>query len=215
MSTKLTLETLSPKVLLVAIIFLIGAPVQAVDKARELDVAYSKFVQMLPQNSQLIAQPYAEKLASYGKKAKSVVDTNSDAVGGKSLVVDVRKSKHAYDAGVTLPIFDSIEKGDVIYMAFFAKAKRLPKSRDTILIPGVSVQQSSEPYASIFSHQVELTENWQTFVFAAKADKNRKAGSMQASFQIASDNQEIEFGPVFIFNVGKNADLASLPFLTQ
>lgn len=188
-------------------------PLQANDKRKEVDYVYSKLKSDLPADSQLIAMPYPEQLGTYGNSLKSEVKLVTDVIGGQILQLKTRKKRNAYDAGVILPIGPEVKKGDVLYLTFFAKALKTPKDQETITIQGVGVQQGQEPYESVFANNVTLTPQLQSFAFAGKARKDYKAGELQVTFQVATGNQEIAFGPVFIFNVGNQTPISELPYL--
>lgn len=147
--------------------------------------------------------PYADQLGAYGPDVVSTINDTSDIIGGKALEVEVKKSRFAYDAGVTLALSKDIKQGDVLYFTFFAKALAPPAGQEVLTIQGVGAQQSSPPYHSLFTNNVELSTRWQSFSYAGTANKDYPVGNLQATFQIATGDQEIAFGPVFVFNVGK------------
>ena len=119
--------------------------VQAEDKDKDVDIIYSKLLHSLPQNSTLVAVPYADALNAYGQKAKGKVNEQSTIPGGKSYQVDVKKSKNPYDAGVTLAINPAVKKGEIFHLTFFAKALNLPKGKQSIILPGVGIQVNKPP----------------------------------------------------------------------
>lgn len=202
-----------PLIIVLLLSFVCG--LQANDKRKEIDVAYSKLSVALPANSQILASPYPENLGSYGEGVITEAKLVDDMIGGQILRVSTPKKRNAYDAGIILPIAPEVKKGDVLYLTFFAKALTPPKGKDTIRIDGVGVQQSIEPYGSIFTNTVTLNDTLQSFSFAGKAAQDYKAGELQVSFHVGTGKQEIAFGPVFVFNVGQNASISALPYIDQ
>lgn len=190
-----------------------SAQANSEDKSKEIDVIYSKLINVLPEGSELVALPYVEELSVYGRKAKGKLDKKSDAIGGKAYVVKAKKGKNPWDAGVNNVLFKSVKKGDVLHFTFFAKAVKLPKGQDSIELKSVGVQKSSEPYNTLFGNDVTLNETWQSFTFAGTADRDYDAQELQASFQVATDTQTIAFGPLLIFNVGNGVDISTLPYV--
>lgn len=193
--------------------FAISSLVCAQDKNREVDVIYSKLSKVLPEGSTLMAYPYADRLSMYGDKGIAKVDEQSDAIGGKSYVVSTRKSKNAWDIGVTNTLFQEAKKGDVLHFTFFAKALELPEGEDLVVLKSVGVQKSSEPYNSLFGKDIYLSDKWQSFTLAGSADKDYAAGELQATFQVATGKQTIAFGPLLIFNVGNSVKPTDLPYV--
>ncbi|MDT0593346.1 hypothetical protein [Glaciecola petra] len=203
------------KPLTLVLLTLLSCGLQANDKSKEIDMAYSRLIVALPENSQIIASPYPENLGTYGDGVSSQTALDPNMIGGQILLVYAPKKRNAYDAGVILPISPAVKKGDALYLTFFAKALTPPKGQNTIRIEGVGVQQSIEPYGSIFTNTITLNDKLQSFSFAGIATKNYKAGELQVSFHVGTGKQEIAFGPVFIFNVGQNATVSELPYIDQ
>lgn len=191
----------------------VSARVQAEDKDKEVDVIYSKLLQALPEDSTLVAVPYADALNAYGQKANGMVNEQSTMLGGKSYEVDVKKSKNPYDAGITLAVNPAVKKGEIFHLTFFAKALKLPKGKQSIRLPGIGIQLNKAPYDHIFMNSAEITSNLGSFSYAGRADRDYSDGQLQVSFQIASDTQSIAFGPVFVFKIGAENEIKSLPFI--
>jgi hypothetical protein len=187
--------------------------VQAQDKSREVDVIYSKLLNALPEDSTLIVVPYADALNAYGTNAVGKVNEQSDMLGGKAYEVDVKKSKNAYDAGVTLPVNPAVKKGEVFHLTFFAKALKLPEGKQSIRVPGIGIQLNKAPYAHLFIDTAEITTALGSFSYAGRADRDYAEGELQVAFQIATDTQSIAFGPVFVFKMSAETDISSLPYI--
>lgn len=185
------------------------------DKKQQVDLIFGKLLDVLPKDSQIIALPYPENLGSYGDRTQSKLVDSQIMFGGQALHVSTVKKRNAYDAGVVLGISTEVKKGDVLYLSFFAHAVKVPEGESVITIEGVGVQQSAEPYGSIFSQSITLTDKLQSFALAGKAQKDYQAGELQVTFQIATGKQQIAFGPTFVFNLGSDVEVGSLPYLTQ
>jgi hypothetical protein len=194
---------------------LISSSVSANDKKQQVDAIFSKLAKALPEESQIIAFPYVENLSGYGDALTSSVTDSERMFGGQVLHVKTKKSRNAYDAGIILPLAPEVSKGDVLYLTFFAYAIKFPEGKDSIKLEGVGVQQSAEPYASVFASSVSITEKLQSFTYAGIAQKDYKAGELQVTFQVATAKQEFAMGPVLIFNVGNEVDFKNLPYLSN
>ncbi|GBL04820.1 hypothetical protein [Glaciecola sp. KUL10] len=201
--------------LLLTSIAISSANSYAEDRSREIDVVYSKLISALPDEGTLMVAPFAESLQTFGDDIKAKYNKESDALGGVALEIKTKRGKNPWDAGVFNPSGVAIEKGDVLYMAFFAKAIKQPMGNKTAVIKNVGVQKASEPYTTIIGRDFELTSDWQSFALAGVASDSYDANEAQVSMQIATGKQEIAIGAVFLFNLGKNADPTNLPFLTK
>jgi hypothetical protein len=181
---------------------------------KEVDKAYAKLLTYLPENAQLIHIPYADKLNSYGANHTVVRKDDADVTGGKLLQLRVnRASKNVWDDAVTADIGGEIKKGDVIYMMLWARISPEDKDNDSVTLPAISIQKSSAPYSKVVSKDITLSPGWQTLAIAGKASDDFPNYGSQLNFPIASGKHIIEFGPVFVFNLGPDADMRTLPFI--
>ncbi|MBF7072114.1 hypothetical protein ISG33_01700 [Glaciecola sp. MH2013] len=194
---------------------LFGGAAQAQDRSKEIDVIYSKLVSALPTEGVLMLSPYADSLQIFGDDIKASYNKESDAMGGVALEIETKRGKNPWDAGVFNVAGAEIKKGDVIYMAFFAKALELPKGKESALIKNVGVQKGTEPYTTVIGKDFSLSQQWQSFALAGVANDSYKANEAQLSMQIATAKQKIAIGPVFVFNLGSDVDPSTLPFISQ
>lgn len=171
----------------------------------------AKLASMLPAGNQLIANPSVTNLYGYGEKTQVGVTNNSSAIGGLQAEIVTKKGRNHWDGGANIKLFKPVKKGDVLHLTFFAKV--IEASDDTGALHGVGVQLSQPPYSALFSNQVQLTKEWQSFSFAGRAPQDFTEDQLQASFQVASQAQTVAIGPVFVFNVGEQQDIGSLPFI--
>lgn len=187
----------------------------AADKSKEVDLIYSKLVSALPKEGAIMTSPYADSLQTFGENFEAGFNRESDALGGVALEVKTNKGKNPWDAGIFNVLGAPIEKGDVIYMAFFAKALELPEGNGAAVVKNVGVQKGSEPYTTVIGRDFTLTSAWQSFALAGVAKESYGAKATQVSMQIATGKFEMAVGPVFVFNLGKDVDPTSLPFITR
>lgn len=205
------------KLLIIALVFFTSIA-NAADKKAQIDMVYSKLISSLPVEGQLMMSPYVESLDAYGSIVEADFDENSEAIGGKAIRVKVnKKGKNPWDAGVTSHIAGEFKKGDVLYMMFWARASELPIDKQSTVLKGVGIQQAVEPYASFIARDFQLTGEWQTIALAGVAPKDFASNDAQVTFQVAADKHTVEFGPVFVINLGSKdrVDMSALPFLTQ
>ncbi|WP_395344383.1 hypothetical protein PN836_006340 [Ningiella sp. W23] len=200
--------------LLLLISMVLSFTAYAQDRNKEVDVAYGKLLTYLPENAQLIHVPYADKLEYYGSNIVSERFEDEDVTGGKLLRLNVLKaSKNPWDDAVTAGVGGEIKKGDTVYMMFWGRIAPDDPKNDQVSLPDAGLQKGAPPYNKLMSDNIILTRGWQTFAMAGVADQDYGAYGTQISFPVSTGAHIIDFGPVFIFNLGKDIDIKSLPFM--
>lgn len=185
---------------------------QTPSKPQEIDVVYSRLSSVLPVEGQILTLPYAESIGHYGALASGSLNTNSDALGGSAYEITIaEKGRNPYDAGAFLPIASNIEKGDMIYVFFFAKSLSQSNAR----FDQVALQLGSAPYTPSFSRRFSIATEWQPYVLAGTAKQDFQPGASQLSIQLAGAKQQVALGSIFVLNLGKNVGLDTLPFLND
>ncbi|MBT0586287.1 hypothetical protein [Alteromonas oceanisediminis] len=181
---------------------------RAEDRQKEIDLAYSKIVNLLPTNAQLIHNPYSSAWQTYGENYSVTSLNNSEVIGGDALLVNVkRKGKNPWDVGAFANIQTDIEKGDVIYLILWVRL-----NSNTVNATG-GLQLAVEPYSYLVSEELALEDQWQTYAMAVKAEKKYKKDEIRLHVQLSQKKQKVELGPTLVFNLGKEADLTTLPLL--
>lgn len=186
----------------------------AADRNVEVDHAFSKLMSMMPVEGQLMLLPYADNLNTYGEGISVSRSKDSNVTGGKSLIVDVKKKgDNPWDSGVVSLVPGHIEKRDVLYLMFWARATSLSNEKQSVRLNLAGIQQASAPYETIIGNSVVLGREWNTHAIAGRALSRFEANESQFNVQIASDKHQLEFGPVFLLNLGSKVEVDDLPFL--
>ena len=123
--------------------------------------------------------------------------------GGTAMRVTVKaKGANPWDVSVQTTVDKPVKAGDELLFAFWA---RLEKSADgeSVTLPSGGVQMSSEPYTSLFSAPVTIGPEWKLHEVTGKADRDRAAGTLQATIHLATGQQTVDFGPIFVVNLGQ------------
>lgn len=185
------------------------------DRNKEVDLAFAKLLTYLPEDAQLIHAPYADQLLTYGNNHTVQRFTDTDVTGGKSIKVSVKKAgKNVWDDAVFADVGGSINAGDVVYMMFWVRAHTDDNNQAQGLIQGAGMQKSSAPYETIIGQNIQLEgTKWQTIALATRVAKSYPSKGTRVNMPLAARQQTLEFGPVFVFNLGPNAKLEELPFL--
>lgn len=151
----------------------------------------------------LLHDPLNYDWVSRGGDMKSKVVDAAELTSGQAMQVRIKKKKpKAWDSVITLEMEDGVKSGDKIEIHFWARTKKAAAGKETADIT-LFVGRNQEPYDYIVSEQVLPSSEWkmQTIRGVAKSDYN--SGRLKAEFQLARASQTIEFGPIYISNLGQ------------
>jgi hypothetical protein len=134
---------------------------------------------------------------------------SADAPGGTAMRVRVRHAgANPWDVQASSPIAGAINKGDVILLLFYARAE-VPAPGGSVL--PARIQLSAAPYTAVLQSNETLTGEWAQHCAIAVASDDLAAGAANVSVHLATAEQTIDFGPVFVLNLGPNFDRSKLP----
>lgn len=198
--------------LLVLFILMMVAPFSsALEDNDEINKMYVKLQVELPTKGQLINVPFAERLISYGSMVSSSLVKREEIPGDKALRTVVRRrASNAWDGGVSGDIYGDVKSGDTMFMAFAARVVKKDADTPTTFIRA-GLQQKVHPYTPIMIEEVEIGPEWDVYFVSGVATKTIKDRMGQSTFQIAGDKHTLEFGPLFVFNLGPGVDQSKLP----
>ncbi len=171
-----------------------------------LDAEFNTLRRLLPKDGDLIHPPFPEQLGHYGKIRARVFEDEA-VPGGKALRVRVKRpGNNAWDAGISGAVAGAIAAGDALVMVFYVRAAKGPGT-----IAAAGLQLNSEPYTAIVSEPVAVSTELRRVVLSGTATQDFDAGQAGYFFQVAGQKQTLEFGPVFIFNLGQGVPPDELP----
>ena len=123
--------------------------------------------------------------------------------GGKALRVPVRrKGKNTWDVSVQTTLIQPVKAGDQLLFAFWARLEEGEGGATTATLPTNAVQQSTEPWDWVFGNPVEIGPEWKLHEIRGKAGKDYAAGTLNATIHLANAQQTVDFGPIFVINLG-------------
>lgn len=153
-----------------------------------------------------INNPYNIQWKTEGSDKSESIQEAPSIPGGMAYRVKVKKKKRkAWDTATRIPMTASIEKGDVIMVAFWARSAKPPKGKDFGEIT-VALQRNIEPYDSVLSEPVELAQEWKLYKAVGKANRDFDADKTNLNFNLAHAKQDVEFGRFYISSLGPDAD---------
>jgi len=144
-----------------------------------------------------------------GQTSKPVKD-KAVAGGGYMRVAVAAASPQPWAVAAQQPIKGKITKGDVLLVAFWAKAESVDGGPAAATIPGVRVQQNGAPYDAAMQGSVQVGGEWTMYTVPGKAAIDIPAGGGNISLHLAAGKQTVALGPVFVLDFGPNYDLSKL-----
>ena len=136
---------------------------------------------------------------------------NSTVQGGHAMRVDVTaRGANPWTAGAGSITTKPIAAGDVLLLAVWARAERLPAGASTARLT-IGLQQNSEPYTPMGTGDIEVGTEWKLYFLQADAQRAYAPGTAGAAVHLAANSQTIDLGPVFILDFGPGYDKSLLP----
>jgi hypothetical protein len=186
---------------LATLIAVVGSPALALqDKAGDGDIL-----------KRAINKPSANWQVIGANQANSPVKDKAVVGGGAVRVQVAGRDAQPWAVAAQQPIRDKVSKGDVILVAFWAKAEGVDGGPATATIPAVRVQQSGAPYdAALQGGAVRIGGEWAIYTVPGKAGIDIPAGGGNVSLHLAVARQTVLLGPVFVLDFGPDYDLSKL-----
>jgi hypothetical protein len=151
----------------------------------------------------IIDVPSPTKFRVDGGKATSEVIDDKKVQGGKALRVHVPgKGQNPWDVSVAVQIVKPVKAGDKIILAFWAKLVEGENGATETVLPYNTVQVAGPPYTGVVSGPVTIGSEWKLVSVTGKADQDYKAGGLAVALHLATARQVIDFGPVFVLDMG-------------
>lgn len=124
--------------------------------------------------------------------------------GGKALRVQVRrKGANPWDVAVESTIDKPVAAGDSLMFAFWVRLEKGEGGATSATLPYNAVQVSAAPYTTLFSSPVEIGPDWKLVEVRGKADSAYAAGTLKATIHLATAEQTVDLGPLFVVNLGQ------------
>ncbi|KQW83915.1 hypothetical protein [Brevundimonas sp. Root1279] len=146
----------------------------------------------------------------YGPNQTSTI-VDSTVQGGHAFRVDVTApGANPWDVGVGSVSTKPIKSGDVLLLAVWLRAERLPAGAQTGKV-NIRMQGNAAPYPDMGGAAVQPTGEWKLYFADGIATRDYAPGEMGATVQLAGAAQTVDLGPVFILDMGPDYDRTTLP----
>jgi len=179
-----------------ALVSVAGAQTDAEDQ-ESVNKAFGAIMASMPRDGDIIMTPWVSNLSVFGKADHELIE-DPDVPGHLALRVTAEKGRNNWDASVVEPIGPAVKKGDLLVMVYYARVEEGSGE-----MPYNVIQFNSPPFNALIAGSETVTGEWEIYVAQGKADKNYKEGSIGVSMQLANADHTIDFGPVFVLNLGQ------------
>lgn len=168
--------------------------------------------QLLPRESEMIRYPGAISYEFYGDVSKAKTVKGASVAGGEAVKIKIGGvGSDPWSAGANVPTQLATKKGDVLAAVIYARATDLPPGQVRAVVP-IHIQQQGGTYKQYGSAQANLTKDWGRYVVYGTLDQDFKEGGVGAALHLATGEQTIELGPVYIMNMGPGeVDASQMP----
>lgn len=147
----------------------------------------------------------------YGAGQKSAQVKDKAVQGSAATKVEIlAASGKPWDVGASQPIAGKIAKGDVLLVAFWAKAEAVNGGAASAEIPAVRVQQAAAPYDAALQGGIKVGGEWKMYTVPGRALIDIPAGTGAVGLHLGSAKQTVLLGALFVLNFGPDYDLRKL-----
>ncbi len=140
-------------------------------------------------------------------KPKAKVIKVAGIPGEQAFRVKANKGANPWDVQASSPVQGAINAGDVIMLMYYARAE-VPAEGGSSLT--ARVQLAGAPYTSTMDFTTPITAEWKNYCAHRVATTSLPEKKGSVSVHLATAQQVIELGPVFVFNFGPGYDRKSL-----
>jgi hypothetical protein len=140
-------------------------------------------------------------------KAKYFAVEAGKIPGDHAFRVKANKGANPWDVQASSPVTGAINEGDVIMLMYYARAAEPAEGGSKLT---ARIQQNSPPWTAVMDMSSDITTEWKSYCAHRVASSTVGEKKSTVSIHLATAQQVIELGPVFVFNFGKGYDQKSL-----
>jgi len=136
----------------------------------------------------------------------------SDLAGLKDVYafrVKARKGSNPWDVQASSPVAGAIKQGDVIMLNYYARAEQPAEGGSKLT---ARIQLAGPPYSSVLDFTAAIDGEWKSYCAFRVANAAIDEKKSSVSIHLATAEQVIDLGPVFVFNFGQGYDVKNLSF---
>ncbi|MDI7776302.1 hypothetical protein [Asticcacaulis sp. EMRT-3] len=156
-------------------------------------------------------KPAADQWSSFGTGESHKLAPDDTVRGGWAYTVSAAQpGQNPWDVQAGITTTQAVKSGDVLLLAFWARAVTPPAGATSISAPAV-IQEASAPYTRLGTENLTITPDWKLYYVTGTAQKDYLPQALQGSVQVASAAQSVALGPVFLLDYGPGYNLSYLP----
>ncbi|MBI1686647.1 hypothetical protein [Caulobacter hibisci] len=128
--------------------------------------------------------------------------------GGTRVVVGTPTPAAPWNASGSQAVNGKIAKGDVITVAFWAKAEAVEGGPAAATVTNVRVQQAAEPWGGIVEGGAVKIDSgeWKIYSVSGRAAMDADKGGASVALHLGASKQTVVLGPLFVLDFGANYD---------
>lgn len=163
----------------------------------------------------LMNNPIAPGWNTYGGEHATKVIRVPEVPGEYAYEVRIKQpNRNPWDVSVTAPLNAGVTKGDAVLVAFWARAEK-PSEATGAADVQVRVQEIGAPYTGVAEAAMSINTNWQLHYVKGIAPADYKQGDINIAFNVGKYKQTIQFGQVYVMNLGPGVRLEDLPSASE
>jgi len=137
-------------------------------------------------------------------KPKSKMVKAAGIPGDMAMRVKANKGRNPWDVQASSPVNGgTINQGDVVMLMVYARAEQPAEGGSNL---SLRIQLSAAPYTSTMDFSTPISTEWKSYCAHRVASIEVPAKKGNVSIHLATAEQIIELGPVFVFNFGPGYD---------
>jgi hypothetical protein len=145
----------------------------------------------------------------YGPGQTNAPVKDKAVVGGAGVRIQVTAPSpdKPWESSAGQGVDGKITKGDIITIAFWAKAEPVDGGPATANLSSVGVQQTAAPWGGVVGGSVAVTSGeWKLYTVSGRASMDAEKGAAGVGLHLGSAKQTVVLGPLFVLDFGPNYD---------
>ena len=145
----------------------------------------------------------------YGPGQTNAPVKDKGVMGGNGVRVQINTATpdKPWDSSAGQAVDGKIAKGDVITVAFWAKAEPVDGGPAAATVTSVRLQQSAQPWGGIVEGKVEpIGGEWKLYTVSGRALIDAEKGGAGVALHLGGAKQTVVLGPLFVLDFGPNYD---------
>lgn len=172
-------------------------------QAQDADAALQALDDALP--GVLMHNPFDLKWDAKGNDLKTKVVTAEAMTSGQAISARLKKKQpRVWDSNLSIQIPQAVNKGEEVQIFFYVRTEKPASGLETGNI-SLFMGRNKEPYDYIISEDVFPASEWKLMNLTGVAAADYPAGTLKVEYQLGKAAQTVEFGPVYVSNLGPKA----------